>query len=432
MKKPIQVHGNQKLLMARLSRNWTQRDVADRLGTTRLNVCRWERGYTIPSAYFRYHLCRLFEMDASELGFLQEEVDTASVDETLPAQSTRFWCVPFRRNPFFTGRQHTLSRLHQAFSTRYTTGLAVVQAISGMGGIGKTQTAIEYAYRYQANYRAVFWVRADTSETLLSDLATLIELLHLTETALYDPQAILRTITHWLNEHSEWLLILDRIENIGTIRDFLSSLRSGHILLLMRSEVTGTVTDPLVLEKMEPEEGAHFLLRRAKLISINTRPEDVPEVLYAHALGIVQHLDGLPLALDQAGAYLEETACELTRYLEYYQTRRSLLLGLRGVVIDDHQESVVETFTHAIAKVQQAYPAAIDLLRFCAFLHPNTIPERLIIAGASELGPVLQPVVSDPFLLDLAIKELRQQGLLRRHSESQTLTMHRLVQATLI
>ena len=91
-------------------------------------------------------------------------------------------------------------------------------------------------------------------------------------------------------------------------------------------------------------------------------------------------MDGLPLALDQAGAYIEETSCSLGDYLELFQTRQVQLLRRRGEVASDHPASVVATWSLSFEKVEQANPLASDLLRLCAFLHPDAIPEEILHA----------------------------------------------------
>ncbi len=139
---------------------------------------------------------------------------------------------------------------------------------------------------------------------------------------------------------------------------------------------------------------------------------------------------GLPLALDQAGAYIDETRCGLSGYLQLYRTRQADLLKHRGKYVTDHEESVATTWSLSFEKVQQANPAAADLLRLCAFLDPDSIPEEIITKGAPHLGPTLQPVATDPIKLNEAITDLLTYSLIRRNPD-QTLTIHRLVQAVL-
>jgi hypothetical protein len=139
---------------------------------------------------------------------------------------------------------------------------------------------------------------------------------------------------------------------------------------------------------------------------------------------------GLPLALDQAGAFIEETRSSLSDYLHLFQTRQADLLQRRGRLATDHQDSVAATWSLSFEKVQKANPAAADLLRLCAFLDPDGIQEEIFTEGASELGPTLQPVATDPIKLNEAIGALLNYSLVRR-SPDHSLTVHRLVQVVL-
>ena len=108
------------------------------------------------------------------------------------------------------------------------------------------------------------------------------------------------------------------------------------------------------------------------------------------ALQISEELGGLPLALDQAGAYIEETSCSLSDYLSLYRTRRAEVLKERGGLTGDHPDSVATTWSLSFQRVEEKNAAAADLLRLCAFLAPDAIPEEIITAGAEHLGPLLQ------------------------------------------
>jgi hypothetical protein len=122
---------------------------------------------------------------------------------------------------------------------------------------------------------------------------------------------------------------------------------------------------------------------------------------------IALQLDGLPLALDQAGAYIEETGCGLSGYLSRYQNHAPALLRRRGMLTADHPDPVASTWALSFEKIEQANPAtAAELLKFCAFLHPDGIPEALLNIGAAELGPTLESIGSDALALDDAVAEL--------------------------
>ncbi len=345
---------------------------------------------------------------------------------TLPS----IWNVSYRRNPFFTGREDVLKTLHTTLTEGKTATLTQPQAISGLGGIGKTQVAIEYAYRYGNEYRAVLWVKADSREALVSDFVSIADPLDLPEKNEQDQNRVVNAVKRWLQNYVDWLLILDNVEELEIIDEFVPPAVKGHILLTTRAQATGTVNSIGILE-METEEGALFLLRRSKVIKPDAMLEDASESDRAQAREISETVDGLPLALDQAAAYIEETRCGLTRYLELYWARRADLLKRRGTFAKDHPESVTTTFSLSFEKVEKANPAAADLLRLCAFLHPDDIPEEIFTEDPSDLGLVRQPIAIDPLILDEAIGELLKYSLVRRDFDAKMLSVHRLVQAVM-
>ena len=127
----------------------------------------------------------------------------------------------------------------------------------------------------------------------------------------------------------------------------------------------------------------------------------------------------------------DHPACSLSDYLGFYRTRRAEVLKERGGLTDDHPDSVATTWSLSFQRVEEKDPAAADLLRFCAFLAPDAIPEKIITAGAEHLGPLLQVTARDPIALNKAIAALGAYSLLRRDPAEKMLSIHRLVQAVL-
>jgi len=433
---------NQMLRDERLRRNWSQQDLADRVSTTPNNVGRWERGETLPSPYFRQQLCAVFGKSSAALGLTEERpaaptlqqqqrvsfVETSSSD----APGLPLWNIPYGRNSFFTGREEVLERLRAALTAHtHPNAVSQPQAISGLGGIGKTQLAIEYAYRYRADYTAVLWVRAESADLLISDFLAIAVLLGLPEHSEQDQRKIVNAVLRWFDTHQGWLLILDNADNLETARPFIPSSGHGHVLLTTRAFSTGTIAGRVELETMTVEEGMRFLLRRIKSTWTNTPLEGISESVWSLTRAVVEAMDGLPLALDQAGAYIEETRTSLRDYLKLYRARRQRLLRLRGQDAAGHPAPVATTWSLSLEKIKQANPAAAELLCLLALLHPDSIPESMIVAAAAELGPLLQPVLSEEFDFNEAIGELHKYSLIKRDPEKKIIVIHRLVQAVI-
>ncbi|HYU75002.1 MAG TPA: tetratricopeptide repeat protein, partial [Ktedonobacteraceae bacterium] len=209
----------------------------------------------------------------------------------------------------------------------------------------------------------------------------------------------------------------------------------GQILLTTRAQATGRFARRLEVDSLSTELGALFLLRRADLLPAEAPFEQAPEYDRSVARAICEEVGGLPLALDQAGAYTEETGCSVAEYQRLYQRRRAdLLAERRGQLVDDHPLPVTTTWSLSFAQVEQNNPAAADLLRLCAFLAPDAIPEEVVTQGSEHLGPQLAAVGADSYLLNQSIEALRAYSLLRREASSgiaPSLSVHRLVQAVL-
>jgi len=353
---------------------------------------------------------------------------------TEPVGRQQVWNVPYPRNPFFTGREELLSRLYDQLQAGQAMALSQPQAISGLGGIGKTQLALEYAYRYRGDYQAVLWTQADTRENLTSSYLTIAALLNLPEKNEQESARVIAAVKNWLQRNTGWLLILDNADDLALARDFLPPSVGGHVLLTTRAQAMGRFARRLEVDSLPTELGALFLLCRAGLLPAEATLEQASTAEQAHAKEICEEMGGLPLALDQAGAYIEETGCSLSEYQRLFQQHRADLLAEHQGLVEDHPKSVATTWSLSFAQVEQKNPAAADLLRLCAFLAPDVIPEEIVTQGAEHLGPQLAPVGTDAYLLNQSIEALRAYSLLRReasHETAPSLSVHRLVQAVL-
>ncbi|HZR39444.1 MAG TPA: TIR domain-containing protein, partial [Ktedonobacteraceae bacterium] len=177
------------------------------------------------------------------------------------------WNIPYSRNPFFLGRDNELARLRSHLQAGQATALSQPQAISGLGGIGKTQLALEYAYRYHQDYQIVLWARAENNEALISSYVTIASLLRLPEREAQEQDIMVQAVKIWLQTHRGWLLILDNADELALLPNFLPSTPGGHLLLTTREQAVGRLAHRLEIGTLLPEQGALFLLRRAGLIA---------------------------------------------------------------------------------------------------------------------------------------------------------------------
>lgn len=357
----------------------------------------------------------------------------------------RLWNVPFARNPFFTEREQELAYLQMHMQQNNAAAIGQMQAISGLGGIGKTQLAVEYTYRSRTDYQALFWVRAESLETLNASYAEIAALLKLLEKDAQKQELVVQAVRSWLETHQGWLLILDNLDEPNVLfpsdadsqprqpSPFLPLTPDGHLLVTTRatdlSALALGLAHPLVVETFTPEQGARLLLQRAGLLALDADLTQAAPQDLALAAQLSRELGGLPLALNQAGAYLSATRTSLAAYLHLYQQRHTALLHQHRN--DLYPETVTTTWTLSFKRVEERNPAAADLLRFCAFLAPDDIPEEIFAQGRPHLGDLLTSVVTDPIQFNEAIENLRAYSLVARDPHAQTLTVHRLVQTVL-
>jgi tetratricopeptide (TPR) repeat protein len=159
--------------------------------------------------------------------------------------------------------------------------------------------------------------------------------------------------------------------------------------------------------------------------------EDASNIDLAQATAIALAVDGLPLALEQVGAYIEENSCDLTEYLARYEKQHKTLLDYHSELEPEEQKTVMTTWSLSFKNIEEADPIASELLEFCAFLHPDAISKDVIITSASQLSSALASNATDIDKLNSAIRLLRRYSLLRSTPDLTILTIHRLVQTIL-
>jgi hypothetical protein len=344
-------------------------------------------------------------------------VGTDLVGHGQPSSLPSVWNVPHPQNPQFTGRAELLEALYGSGTD--TQPVVVTQVLRGLGGIGKTQLALEYAYRYHSRYRLVWWVRAEEPETLAPDYAALAQHLNLASQVTQGQPAIIAEVKQWLERNGGWLLILDNAPEPAAIRDYLPkalpNTTHGHIIITSRHYFGWDKAARLLSVPVLPREEAIKMLLGVTQQSDRETAETIAETL-----------GDLPLALAQAAAYIEAAELSLTGYLERLQTQLSAFLS-RGEGSPDYPATVATTWNMAFEALQKTQPAAIGLLKLCAFFAPDDMPYALLRDNASVLPKLLSGLVSDYLQWDDALFALRHYALMKTAGES--LSVHRLVQA---
>lgn len=186
---------------------------------------------------------------------------------SFPGTLPPVWNIPHNRNLHFTGRDDFLADLYKLTSR---TPPALAQAIVGQAGVGKTQIAVEYAYRHAADYKVVWWLRA---EALATDYTSLARALKLPEKDVSDQNAIVTSVQRWLGLNTNWLFIFDNVQNQAEVRNYLPQAGTGHVLITSRNPNWQGMADTLTVRVMETNDAADFLLKRMEKVDESNRTD---------------------------------------------------------------------------------------------------------------------------------------------------------------
>ncbi|SEN16512.1 NB-ARC domain-containing protein [Actinacidiphila rubida] len=333
------------------------------------------------------------------------------------SQQPRVWGNVPPRNPNFTGRAHLLALLSERLREGTTTVLP--EAIHGMGGVGKTQLAIEYAYLHQSEYDIVWWIPAERPGQIGQALVELAQRLGL-ETSMEANIAgpAVREALREGRPYSRWLLIFDNADDPERVRHYFPTGGNGTILVTSRNRRWDRVGSSLEVDVFIREESKELLTRSGPPLS------DEEADRLAAALG------DLPLALEQAAAWRAETGMPASEYLRLFESKRTELLEVSPP--PDYQLPVAAAWNVSLDHLETRSPAALRLLQLCSYFAPDPIARSIFTGlGNSSIVPELDAVLNDPMRLARAIREISRYSLARIDHRTNSIEMHRLVQLVL-
>jgi len=312
-----------------------------------------------------------------------------------------------------------LLQLREGLASSVT--VVLPHALQGLGGVGKTQVAIEYAYRFAPDYDLIWWIPADQPPLVRASLAALAPHLGLPPATASGIESAATAVLNALrlgHPFSRWLLIFDNADQPEDLNDVIPRGGQGNILVTSRNHRWQSVVETVQVDVFTPEESIDFLTRR-----IRGTVELDPKA----AAALAAELGYLPLALEQAAALQSETGMSMDEYLRLLKDQTVSIMD-EGKS-PDYPLSMTAAWQLSVSTLEQHQPEAVELLRCCAFLAPEPIPRDLFPRGAHEQQPPLRDLLADPIRLGRAIRELGRFALVR--IEGRAIIIHRLIQALL-
>ncbi len=323
------------------------------------------------------------------------------------------------RNKNFTGRKEILERLRQGRSSNIK---AVVPeqpaALRGLGGVGKTAIAVEYAFRYRTAYDVVWWIPSEQLPLVRSSLAALAGRLGLEAAQASGIEGAAAAALDALRRgqpYSRWLLIFDNADQPVDFREYIPS-GPGDVLITSRNPAWQATAQTVEVDVFTRSESREFIGKRA--------PAQVSE---SEANLLAERLGDLPLALDQAGAMLAESGMPVDEYIGLLDEQIGKIMSEGRSA--EYPLSVHAAWTISVKKVREQLPQAQELLRCCAFFGPDPIPRDVFRRGSQATGTRVSDLMADSILLARAIRELGRYALVTIGGRA--ISVHRLVQALL-
>jgi NB-ARC domain len=294
--------------------------------------------------------------------------------------------VPYERNKHFTGRQNALKNLRVKLMETGEKKWNHRVAIYGLGGMGKTQLVLEYVYLNKTNYERIYWVSGATEATLFSgcqEIATRTQCLP--EDSNLKPSDGAKQVLAWLNKQENWLVVIDNLDDVAVIDGYLqivSEPPNNHIIITTRNQHAENIpAEGFDIGEYDVNDATQLLLNRSQLGSVGKTQE-----AWVEATAIVKELGCLPLAIEQAAAYIREDSKDLFNFLPSYRKNRKKHHSRASTAIRMYyNESVATTWHLSFQRIEENNVDASKLLRLLAFLNPDGILVDFLQAGEGGL-----------------------------------------------
>ena len=296
-----------------------------------------------------------------------------------------------------------------------------------MGGVGKTQLAVQYLFKHKSEYESVFWISAATRADFQSRFQQIAEKIKSVNNAGNDADAVAQAVLAWLKTRNSYLLIIDNLDDISIVHGYLSEICGDncHVLITTRNrDPTGIPAQGLEVPVFEASEAVNLLLLRV------TGAKQAEPELRSQAIKIVEELGYLALAIEHAAAHIRQSS-SFSKFLDMYSKSRKSFLEDLPEQNSGYPRAVATTFLMSFNEVKKVNPDAAELVTLFAFLNPDGILVDFLRDGQMGLGEPLQSLLEDEFKFGKALGKLGQFSLIRLSNDRQTISIHRLVQAVI-
>ena len=343
----------------------------------------------------------------------------------------RYLCVPqwCQKNPHFTGRKTLIESIREKLcdsaSEQYTHRLAIY----GMGGVGKTQIAIEYVMTFENEYVGIYWITASSEAELLSGFQAIANETRCVNTESLTLSEIARQVLNWLYRSENWLLVLDNLDDITIAEGYLPRIRigGGHVLITTRNPNSLNIpAEGMQIDVHEPDEAKDLLLRRTQMLDeIGTGSKVEHE-----AKAIVKVLGYLALAIEQAAAYIREDLKDIFKFCAIYAAQRSQFHYRQSICNSYYKNTIATTWLMSMEAVESRNPQAGQLLRLLAFMNPDGTSLGFLEDGRHGFPDNFKSGTQTAFSANLrkALGDLEQFSLIFR-PKPELILVHRMVQA---
>lgn len=314
------------------------------------------------------------------------------------------------RNRVFTGREEILEEIGRSLGSGQTT----VVVLHGLGGVGKSQIALEYGHRerQEGRYQLVWWVRADSDVTAREDLARLASILGISADG--KTGDISDAVVASLSTRSNWLIIFDNVQSPSDVALLMPS--GGNVLITSRRLGWSRIGAQINIQEFGRTESVAYLSKRTG--------KNEPQA----AADLAELLGNLPLAIAQAAAFIENNDGTIGSYLQLYRNPRvARQLRIKGLASAEYPASVAVTWLLHFRQLARESPAAISLLRLCAFLDPDSIALEVLDIENGAAGHRLARSMKDPLERTETLGALARTSLISVVG-NQNIRIHRLVQ----